>query len=73
MGIVAREKMRGTTDVEIKKLDRGYHVIMTVSDNGEVMLRTVLYAADILQAEAVGESFLRAPEKLYASIIDNLT
>ncbi len=73
VGMVAREKMRGTTDVEIKKLDRGYHVIMTVSDKGEVMLQTVLYAADILQAEAVGESFLRAPEKLYAGIIDNLT
>lgn len=73
VGIVAREKMRGSTEVKIKKLDRGYHVILTVRDGDEIMLRTVLYAADILQAEAVGESFMNAPEKLYAGIIDILT
>ena len=64
--------MRGSTEVEIKKLERGYHVILTVRDEGEIMLRTVLYAADILQAEAVGESFMNAPEKLYAGIVDIL-
>ena len=73
VGMVAREKMRGATDVSIQKLDRGYHVTMTVSDQGVVMMQTVLYAADILQAEALGESFLAAPERLYGGIINDLT
>ena len=73
LGIVAREKMRGYTDFKIEKLERGCHVILTVSDGDTVMMQTVLYAADTMQAEAVGESFLRAPEKLYSGIIDLLT
>ena len=73
VGIVAREKMRGSADVELRKLERGYHVVMTVRDQGGIMQQTVLYAADILQAEALGESFMNAPEKLYAGIIEILT
>ena len=73
VGMAARERMRGSTDVAIEKLDRGYHVTMTVSDQGVVMMQTVLYAADILQAEALGESFLAAPERLYGGIINDLT
>ena len=73
VGMVAREKMRGSADVSIEKLDRGYHVILTVRDQDEIMQQTVLYAADILQAEALGERFMDAPEKLYAGIIELLT
>ena len=73
VGMAAREKMRGSTDVTVEKLDRGYHVVLTVSNNGEVMMRTTLYAADSLQAQALGDSFLNAPEKLYGAIIDTLT
>ena len=73
VGMVAREKLRGSADAAIKKLERGYHVVLTVRDQGEVMMQTTLYAADALQAEAVSESFLRSPEKLYAGVIDLLT
>ena len=73
VGMAAREKMRGSTDVEIVRLRRGYHVVLTVSDHGEVMLRTTLYAADSLQAQALGDAFLNAPEKLYGAVIDTLT
>ena len=73
IAMTAREKLRGSADMEIKKLERGCHVVLTIRDQGEVMIQTTLYAADILQAEAVGESFLRAPEKLYAGVIDLLT
>jgi hypothetical protein len=37
------------------------------------MQQTTLYAADILQAEALGERFMDAPDKLYAGIIETLT
>ena len=73
MGMAAREKLRGAADVKIEKLERGCHVILTVRAHGEVMMQTTLYAADALQAEAVGESFLAAPEKLYTGVIDLLT
>ena len=73
MAMVAREKLRGTADAAIRKLERGYHVILTIRDKDQVMMQTTLYAADALQAEAVSERFLRAPEKIYAGIVDNLT
>lgn len=71
--VVAREKMRGSVEVTTEKLEHGYHVILSVYDGDTVMMRTILYAADMLQAEAVGEKFLRQPEKLYSGIIDLLT
>ena len=73
MAMVAREKLRGTADAAIRKLERGYHVILTIRDKDQVMMQTTLYAADALQAEAVSERFLLAPERIYAGIIDNLT
>ena len=73
VGMVAREKMRGSADAAIEKLDRGYHVILTIRDQDEIMQQTTLYAADILQAETLGERFMEAPEKLYAGIIDLLS
>lgn len=73
MAMAAREKLRGAADAQIKKLERGYHVILTVRDKDEVMMRTTLYAADAMQAEVVSESFLAAPEKLYSGLIDLLT
>ncbi len=73
LGMSAREKLRGAADASIVKLERGCHVILTIRDQGEVMLQTTLYAADALQAEAVSERFLAAPEKLYAGVIDLLT
>lgn len=73
IGIVAREKMRGVVDVRTEKLEKGCNVIMTIRDGGDIMMQTVLYAADTMQAEAVGESFMKCPEKLYGGIIDLLT
>ena len=73
IGVVAREKMRGSVDVKTEKLEHGYHVILSVYDGDTVMMRTVLYAADAIQADAVGEKFLQNPEKLYTGIIDILT
>ncbi len=73
LAMAAREKLRGAAEAAVQKLERGYHVILTIRDQGEVMMQTTLYAADALQAEAVSERFLAAPEKLYAGLIDLLT
>ncbi len=71
--VVARERLKGTVDYEIEKNENGYYVTLTVIDSGEVMMQTKIYAADYLQAENVGESFMKNPEKLYSGIIDALT
>ncbi len=73
MAMAAREKLRGAADARIRKLERGYHVILTIRDKDAVMMQATLYAADALQAEAVSERFLAAPERLYAGVIDLLT
>ena len=73
VSIVARERLKGTVDYKIEKLDDGYLVVMTVGDKGEIMMQTKLFAADYLQAELVGENFMDNPHKLYNGIIDALT
>lgn len=71
--VVARERLKGTVDYKIDKASSGYTVTLTVTDNGEIMMQTKLFAADYLQAELVGENFMKNPQKLYSGIIDALT
>ncbi len=71
--VVARERLKGIVDYKIEKAEDGCYVICTVTDNGELMMQTKLFAADYMQAELVGENFLKNPEKLYSGIIDALT
>ncbi len=71
--IIAREKAKSNTETKIEKLDKGYNVILTVKDGDTVMMQTVLYAADSIQANAVCDSFSADPSKLYSGIIDILT
>lgn len=71
--IVARERLRGSVDYKIEKTQNGYYVILTVTDGDEIMMQTKIFAADYLQAENVGENFMKNPNKLYSGIIDALT
>ena len=71
--VVARERLKGNVDYKIEKTAGGYCVTLTVQDNGEIMMQTKLFAADYLQAQLVGENFLKDPDKLYSGIINALT
>lgn len=71
--VVARERLKGTVDYKIDKSQSGYIVTLTVVDKGEIMMQTKLFAADYLQAQLVGENFMKKPDKLYSGIIDALT
>ncbi len=71
--VVARERLKGSVDYKIEKTESGYYVILTVTDENEIMMQTKIYASDYLQAENVGENFLKNPGKLYSGIIDALT
>ena len=73
MELLSKEKARGGTDVRIEKLPKGYHVYLSVKDGDVLMMQTVLYAADSIQANSICERFLQAPEKLYAGIVEILT
>lgn len=72
--VVAREKLKGAVEYKIdKKEDGGFYVTLTVRDGEELMMQTKLFAADYLQAQLVGENFMKDPNKLYSGIIDALT
>lgn len=71
--VVARERLKGSVDYKIEKSENGYYVTLTVTDLGEIMMQTKIFAADYLQAENVGESFMKNPGRLYSGIIDALT
>ena len=71
--VVARERLKGIVDYKIDKTDNGYYITLTVTDAGQVMMQTTIFAADYLQAQLVGENFMKNPDRLYSGIIDSLT
>ncbi len=72
--VVAREKLKGFVDYKIEKIEKGgFYVTLTVTDGDEIMMQTRLFAADYLQAQLVGENFMKDPNRLYSGIIDALT
>ncbi len=71
--LLARMKAKGGTEARIEKLPKGYHVVLSVKDGDTLMMQTVLYAADSLQANSLCESFLEHPETLYSGVVEALT
>ena len=41
-------------------------------DGNTVMMETLLYASDSIQANAVADSFMAAPGNLYSGVIESL-
>lgn len=72
VSLLSRERIRFGTSAEIKKLSKGYHVVLSIRDGDTLMMQTVLYAADSLQANHIADSFLKNPQALYSGIIDAL-
>ena len=70
--LLSRERAARGANAEIKRLDRGYHVRLTVMEGDTLMMETVLYAADSIQANAIADSFMAAPGNLYSGIIESL-
>lgn len=71
--ILAREKALGGTETRIEKLERGYHVILSVKDGDTLMLQTTLYAADSLQANSLCDAFEKQPGAFYSGVVELLT
>ena len=70
--VVARERLKGSVSYDIEKTENGCYVTLRVRDGETLMLETRLFSADSMQAQLVGENFMRHPEKLYEGIIDAL-
>lgn len=71
--ILAREKIKRYTETKIEKLEKGYNVVLSIRDGDTLMMQTVLYAADSMQANLLCDSFAADPSRLYAGIIELLT
>ncbi len=70
--VVARERLKGSVNYNVEKAENGYYVTLSVRDGDELMMETKLFSADSMQAQLVGENFMKHPEKLYEGIIDAL-
>ena len=70
--VVTRERLKGSVNYDVEKTENGYYVTLTVYDGDELMMETRLFSADSLQAQLIGENFLKHPERLYEGIIDAL-
>ena len=70
--VVTRERLKGSVDYKIEKSGNGFYVTLTVYDGDELMMETKLFSADYLQAQLVGENFVKNPDRLYNGIIDSL-
>lgn len=73
LDVISREEQKRYTDASVTKLENGYNVVLTIRDQGDIMMQTVLYCADSLQASMLCERFMNDPGKLYGGIIDLLT
>ena len=72
MELLARERAARGANTDIIRLDKGYHVRLTVREGDTVMMETLLYASDSIQANAVADSFMAAPGNLYSGVIESL-
>lgn len=68
------EKIKKETRVSVEKIPSGYMLHMDIPfDSESDLMRLSLYAADGLQAQAMGERFQSDPVTLYNRIADVLT
>lgn len=72
MAMLAKERAARGAETKIIRLQKGYHVRLTVKDGDTVMMETLLYASDSIQANAVADAFMENPANLYGGIIDAL-
>lgn len=72
MELLSRQRAAFGANAEIIRLQKGYHVKLTVKDGDMIMMETVLYTADSLQANSIADSFMKSPGALYSGIIESL-
>ncbi|MCM1544263.1 MAG: DUF4364 family protein [Ruminococcus sp.] len=71
--ILARERIKRESKVEVEQLEHGYHVTFTVEDVDTQMLKLTIYVADKSQVELVKRNFFNNAVEIYSDIISSLT
>ncbi len=72
MELLAKERAARGADAKIIRLEKGYHVQLTIREQDTVMMQTLLYAADSIQANAIADAFMNNPGGLYTGVINAL-
>ena len=67
--LLARKRAAYGAATEIIRLERGYHVRLRISDGSTLMMETLLYASDSLQANRIADAFLTDPAKPYDAFL----
>lgn len=71
--ILARDRIKKESKVEIEKLSHGYHVTFTVLDVDTELLKITVYVADERQIEIVKNNFYNNAVSIYSNVISALT
>lgn len=71
--ILARERIKRESKVEVTPLDHGYHVTFTVEDVNTEMLKLTIYVSDKSQVELVKRNFFDNAVDIYSDVISSLT
>ncbi|MBE6720649.1 MAG: DUF4364 family protein [Ruminococcaceae bacterium] len=70
--IIAKEKFRRETKVEITETEQGFDVLLCVSDVNTDFMRLNLFAATREQAEMIKEKFISDPVAVYETVIGSI-
>ena len=71
--VLARERIKKESRVEITPLEHGYHVHLTVYDMDTELLKVTIYVSDERQIEIVKNNFFNNAVTLYSDVISLLT
>ncbi|MBQ8028300.1 MAG: DUF4364 family protein [Clostridia bacterium] len=71
--IIARDKVKSESKVEVTELEKGYHVTFTIEDVGTELLKLTVYVSDRQQIELVKRNFYNNAIAIYSDIISSLT
>ncbi len=70
--LIAKEKYRRESNVQIEETKNGYDIIMHISDGDVEFLKLKLFATTITQAELIREKFVSDPVNVYNTLIDSI-
>ena len=70
--IIAKETYKRENKVELEKLEKGYNVILHISDKDTDFMTLTLYSPTIEQAELIKDKFITNPVKVYENLITGI-
>lgn len=71
--ILTRERIERESQVNVIRLDHGFHVELSVCDMGTELLKITVYVTDESQIEIVKRNFYNDAVSIYSGVISSLT